>query len=111
MRANPPYLADASTRIRKVEFTGVYDLKQLMTAGADGIAETTWPGVYNRSRLPGRAIISSCPIGTRMWKAASPSRFCCRKSSNRIEFQGAAHGALHTSRLTGKEAARQASSG
>jgi hypothetical protein len=22
--------------------------------GTDGIAETTWPGVYNRSRLPGR---------------------------------------------------------
>ena len=25
-----------------------------MWKGTDGIAETTWPGVYNRSRLPGR---------------------------------------------------------
>jgi hypothetical protein len=42
------------TRIRKVEFADAKDLKEWMWKGVDGIAETTWPGVYNRSRLPGR---------------------------------------------------------
>jgi hypothetical protein len=40
--------------VRKVEIHDVYDVKQWFWKGADGIRETTWPGVYNRSRLPGR---------------------------------------------------------
>ena len=50
----PPYLAAAQTRVRKVEIQDVYDLKRWWWKGTDGIRETTWPGVYNRSRLPGR---------------------------------------------------------
>ncbi|NEL42209.1 MAG: hypothetical protein G3W69_30895, partial [Xanthomonas perforans] len=50
----PPLLDAPVTRIRKVEFTDARDLKQWMWKATDGIAETTWPGVYNRSRLPGR---------------------------------------------------------
>src|SRR5690606_42085415 len=42
------------TTIRKLEFADVRDKKQWMWKGTDGIPETTWPGVYNRSRLPGR---------------------------------------------------------
>src|SRR3546814_7233623 len=37
-----------------VEVADAKDLKEWMGKGVDGIAETTWPGVYNRSRLPGR---------------------------------------------------------
>ena len=44
----------ASVSIRKVEIHDVYDLKRWWWKGTDGIRETTWPGVYNRSRLPGR---------------------------------------------------------
>ena len=43
-----------SVRIRKVEIHDAYDLKRWWWKGTDGIRETTWPGVYNRSRLPGR---------------------------------------------------------
>ncbi|HEX8141314.1 MAG TPA: LamG-like jellyroll fold domain-containing protein [Pyrinomonadaceae bacterium] len=50
----PPYLNAAQTSVRKVEITDVYDLKRWWWKATDGIRETTWPGVYNRSRLPGR---------------------------------------------------------
>ncbi|MGC4074619.1 MAG: hypothetical protein QM760_19385 [Nibricoccus sp.] len=40
--------------IRKVEIHDAYDLKRWWWKANDGIRETTWPGVYNRSRLPGR---------------------------------------------------------
>ncbi len=51
---NPPYLAEARTAVRKVEIHDVYDHKRWWWKCCDGIRETTWPGVYNRSRLPGR---------------------------------------------------------
>ena len=50
----PPYLNTLQTSVRKVEIHDVYDLKRWWWKGTDGIRETTWPGVYNRSRLPGR---------------------------------------------------------
>ncbi|MHB9027284.1 MAG: LamG-like jellyroll fold domain-containing protein, partial [Candidatus Latescibacterota bacterium] len=50
----PPYLAAPSTTVRKVEIHEIYDLKRWWWKGNDGIRETTWPGVYNRSRLIGR---------------------------------------------------------
>ena len=43
-----------STTIRKVEIHDAYDLKRWWWKATDGIRETTWPGVYNRSRLIGR---------------------------------------------------------
>jgi hypothetical protein len=50
----PPALDSPATIIRKVEIHDVYDLKRWWWKATDGIRETTWPGVYNRSRLPGR---------------------------------------------------------
>jgi concanavalin A-like lectin/glucanase superfamily protein len=50
----PPYLDAQQTSVRKVEIHDVYDLKRWWWKGTDGIRETTWPGVFNRSRLPGR---------------------------------------------------------
>jgi len=50
----PPYLDTPSTRVRKVEIHDAYDVKQWMWKGCDGIRETTWPYVYNMSRIPGR---------------------------------------------------------
>ena len=40
--------------MRKVEIHDVYDLKRWWWKATDGIRETTWPGVYNRSKLPNR---------------------------------------------------------
>jgi len=50
----PEYLRAAQTSVRKVEILDAYDLKRWWWKATDGIRETTWPGVYNRSRLPGR---------------------------------------------------------
>ena len=50
----PTPLHDQFTTVRKVEIHDAYDLKRWWWRGTDGIRETTWPGVYNRSRLVGR---------------------------------------------------------
>ncbi|MBC7930449.1 MAG: LamG domain-containing protein, partial [Rubrivivax sp.] len=50
----PPILAAERTAVRKVEIHDVYDIKRWWWKATDGIRETTWPGVYNRSRLAGR---------------------------------------------------------
>lgn len=50
----PPALPSDQTIIRKVEIHDAYDIKRWYWKANDGIRETTWPGVYNMSRLPGR---------------------------------------------------------
>ena len=50
----PAPLPAADTTVRKVEIHDAYDLKRWWWKGTDGIRETTWPGVYNRSTLTGR---------------------------------------------------------
>jgi hypothetical protein len=50
----PAPLTSQYTTVRKVEIHDVYDLKRWWYRATDGIRETTWPGVYNRSRLVGR---------------------------------------------------------
>lgn len=94
--ASPPVLDAAVTRVRKVEFADARDLKERMWKGVDGIAETTWPGVYNRSRLPGRDDYFELPDwnvyveGGKRYDLTVPpgERF------NRVEIRGAAYGQL-----------------
>jgi len=50
----PPMLPSSETSIRKVEIHDAFDIKRWYWKANDGIRETTWPGVYNMSRLPGR---------------------------------------------------------
>ena len=50
----PPELLSGNTAIKKVGIHEAYDVKRWMWKANDGIRETTWPGVYNMSRLPGR---------------------------------------------------------
>ncbi|GKS02646.1 LamG domain-containing protein [Sphingomonas aquatilis] len=92
----PPLLDAPVTRVRKVEFADAKDLKEWMWKGVDGIAETTWPGVYNRSRLPGRDDYFELPDwnvyveGGKRYDLTVPAgeRF------NRVELRGAAYGSL-----------------
>jgi hypothetical protein len=92
-RSAPPLLKAPVTAIRKVEFADARDLKQWMFKGTDGIAETTWPGVYNRSRLPGRTDYFELPDwnvyveGGKALDLALPD-----EPFNRIELRGAAYG-------------------
>ena len=102
--ALPPYLADPSTRIRKVEFTDQFDLKERMSLGSDGIAETTWPGVYNRSRLPGRHDYFELPDWNVYVEGGKAIPFPLPDEPyNRLEFQGAAYGALTAIDAAGQE--------
>ena len=50
----PTPLTSASTVVRKVQINDAYDIGRWWYRATDGIRETTWPGVYNRSRLVGR---------------------------------------------------------
>ncbi|MBP2278022.1 MULTISPECIES: LamG-like jellyroll fold domain-containing protein [Sphingomonas] len=92
----PPVLDAPVTTVRKVEFADAKDLKEWMWKGVDGIAETTWPGVYNRSKLPGRDDYFELPDwnvyveGGKRYDLTVPpgERF------NRVEIRGAAYGSL-----------------
>lgn len=100
----PPYLADARTTIRKVEFTDQFDIKERMSLGSDGIAETTWPGVYNRSKLPGRHDYFELPDWNVYVEGGKAITFTLPDEPwNRLEFQGAAYGALTAIDPAGKE--------
>jgi hypothetical protein len=100
----PPYLADPKTRIRKVEFADQFDLKERMTLGSDGIAETTWPGVYNRSKLPGRHDYFELPDWNVYVEGGKAITFTLPDEPyNRLEFQGAAYGTLTTIDAAGHE--------
>jgi hypothetical protein len=91
----PIYLADPQTRIRKVEFADQVDMKERMTLGSDGIAETTWPGVYNRSRLPGRDDYFELPDWNVYVEGGKAITFTLPDEPfNHVEFQGSAHGRL-----------------
>jgi Concanavalin A-like lectin/glucanases superfamily len=50
----PTPLTSPSTVVRKVQINDAYDIGRWWWRATDGIRETTWPGVYNRSRLTGR---------------------------------------------------------
>jgi hypothetical protein len=97
-RDPPPYLAAPSTRVRKVEIHDVFDLKRWWWKATDGIRETTWPGVYNRSRLPGRNDYFQLPD----WdcyslSGRSVSFTLPNEPWNHVEISGAAWGAFHVS--------------
>ncbi len=94
--AAPPALSAAGTRIRKIEFADTKDLKQWMWKATDGIAETTWPGVYNRSRLPGRNDYFQLPDWNTYVEAGQHLDLTLPDGEpvNRIEVRGAAFGTL-----------------
>jgi len=100
----PPALQAPDTSIRHVGFDDVKDLKQWMWKGSDGIPETTWPGVYNRSRLPGRNDYFQLPDwntyveGGKALDLAMPG-----EPFNRIEIRGAAFGQATWKDADGRE--------
>lgn len=92
----PPYLTQASTSVRRVEFTDQRDVAQRMWKGNDGIRETTWPGVYNRSGLEGRLDYFVVPD----WNVYSTGGhvgtwYLPAEPWNHVEIQGAAYGRLY----------------
>ena len=91
----PPPLTAASTRVRKVEILDVYDLKRWWWKANDGIRETTWPGVYNRSRLPGRNDYFQLPDWDCYSLSGKAVTFTMPDEPwNHIEISGSAWGAM-----------------
>jgi hypothetical protein len=90
----PPEIPACAT-VRKVEIHDAYDLKRWWWKACDGIRETTWPGVYNRSRLPGRNDYFQLPdwdcysLSGKSITFQLPDEPC-----NQIEISGAAWGSL-----------------
>jgi hypothetical protein len=91
----PAPLPGPYTTVRKVEIHDAYDLKRWFWRANDGIRETTWPGVYNRSRLTGRNDYFQLPD----WDCYSLSGktitfFMPDEPWNHLEISGAAWGNL-----------------
>jgi len=91
----PPALGEASVGIRKVEIHDAYDLKRWWWKANDGIRETTWPGVYNRSRLPGRNDYFQLPDWDCYSLSGKSVRFALPDEPwNQVEVSGAAFGSF-----------------
>ena len=71
----PPALESRATTVRKVQILEAYDQKTWWWKANDGIRETTWPGVYNRSRIIGRTDYF-----------ISPDWFCYSTSGQQVRF-------------------------
>jgi hypothetical protein len=91
----PTELSSPVTTIRKVAFLEAKDVKEFMYKGIDGIAETTWPGVYNRSRLPGRSDYFPLPDWNVYVDGGKTYALSVADEPwNHVEIQGAAFGTL-----------------
>ena len=89
----PAPLPAAKTTIRKVEIHDAYDLKRWWWKGTDGIRETTWPGVYNRSTLIGRFDYFQLPDWDCYALSGKSVTFYLPKEPwNHLEIQGGAWG-------------------
>ena len=92
----PPALpAGPSVTIRKVEIHDAYDIKRWWWKATDGIRETTWPGVYNRSRLPGRNDYFQLPDWDCYVDSGKAVTFALPNEPwNHLEISGAAFGKM-----------------
>ncbi len=91
----PPAIEGSTATVRKVEIHDVYDLKRWWWKGNDGIRETTWPSVYNRSRIIGRNDYFQLPD----WDCYSTSGksvtfMMPAEPWNHLEISGAAYGKM-----------------
>ncbi len=95
-RDAPPELpVGRAVTVRKVEILEAYDLKRWWWKATDGIVETTWPGVYNRSRLPGRNDYFQLPDWDCYVESGKSITFALPKEPwNHLEITGAAWGKL-----------------
>ncbi len=91
----PPALEGPDVSVRKVEIHDAYDLKRWWWKANDGIRETTWPGVYNRSRLPGRNDYFQLPDWDCYSLSGKSITFTMPEEPwNHLEISGAAWGSI-----------------
>jgi hypothetical protein len=91
----PQLLPVTETIVRKVQINDAYDLKRWWWKGTDGIRETTWPGVYNRSTLPNRYDYFQLPDwDTYAMSGKSVTFYMPAEPWNHLEVEGGAWGRL-----------------
>lgn len=92
----PAPLCNKYTAVHKVEIHNAWDLKRWWWKACDGIRETTWPGVYNRSRLPGRTDYFILPDWDCYSQSGKEITFepLADTYFNHIEISGSARGTL-----------------
>ena len=91
----PPALDSKITTVRKVQILEAYDLKTWMWKANDGIRETTWPGVYNRSRIIGRTDYFILPDWNCYSTSGQQVRFNMPDETwNYLEISGGADGQI-----------------
>ena len=91
----PTPLTSASTVVRKVQINDAYDIGRWWFRGIDGIRETTWPGVYNRSRIVGRFDYFQLPDWDCYAISGKTVTFMMPKEPwNHLEFSGGAFGKM-----------------
>ena len=94
----PPYMSDKNMIIRKVEIDSAFDLKRWYWKANDGIKETTWPGVYNRSNILGRNDYFQLPDWDCYSQSGKQVRFIMPDEPwNYLEIWGGAYGSVSLS--------------
>jgi hypothetical protein len=89
----PAPLPATNTTVRKVQINDAYDIGRWWWRGTDGIRETTWPGVYNRSRLTGRFDYFQLPDWDCYAISGKTITFIMPEEPwNHLEFNGGAFG-------------------
>ncbi len=89
----PAALPAKNTTIRKVQINDAYDIGRWWWRATDGIRETTWPGVYNRSRLTGRFDYFQLPDWDCYAISGKTVTFILPEEPwNHLEFSGGAFG-------------------
>ncbi|MBR4586007.1 MAG: LamG domain-containing protein [Bacteroidales bacterium] len=96
--AAPPVLEAEHTAVRKLGILDIYDVKRWFWKAGDGIRETTWPGVYNRSRIEGRNDYFQLPDWDCYSTSGQQVRFLLPDEPwNYVEVTGGAYGSLGVS--------------
>ncbi len=92
----PAPLVHKATAVHKIEIHDAWDQKRWWWKACDGIRETTWPGVYNRSGLPGRTDYFVLPDWDCYSISGKEITFEPDKDRyfNHIEISGSAEGTL-----------------
>jgi Concanavalin A-like lectin/glucanases superfamily len=91
----PAPLTSTSTVVRKVQINDAYDIGRWWFRGMDGIRETTWPGVYNRSRIVGRFDYFQLPDWDCYAISGKTVTFLMPNEPwNHLEFSGGAFGKM-----------------
>jgi len=91
----PPYLEGSAISVHKVEILDAYDHGRWWWKATDGIRETTWPGMYNRSRLPGRNDYFQLPDWDCYVESGQTITFIMPNEPwNHLEISGAAWGSM-----------------